>query len=338
MTNTPLCPHFGRCGGCLYQDLPASDYIQKKRLFITRSFADRGLSLELEAFIETPLHTRRRAGFKFANGRFGFCEHKGHALVDLKQCRLLTPRLEAMLPAFRDLTRRLGGTGEVFLLDTSAGIDVHFVVPKRTADLSISETVFAFVGQYPDIVRVQWNRVPLLEKVPLPVAAADSFLQPSVFGEETLIRLVSEQAAGCKTALDLFCGAGTFLNPLLARGIKATGYDIAGESLKRLGKNAVARDLFRNPLTADELNKTDLVVLDPPRQGAAAQVAELAAALVGRIVMVSCNPVSAARDAAVLIEKGWEIAHAVALDQFTYSNHVELILTFLKKNATKVLK
>lgn len=333
-----LCPHFGRCGGCLYQDLPHAAYIQKKRLFILRSFADKGINLTLDEFIETPLHTRRRAGFKFSSGRFGFYEHQGHGLIDLTECRLLTPRLEALLPAFRKVTRQVGGKGELFVLDTALGVDMRFVVSGRAADLAILEILSAFAGHQDDIVRIWWNHTPVLEKAPLPVPTADSFLQPSVFGEETLIRLVSEQAAGCRTAVDLFCGAGTFLIPLLAQGIKATGYDIAGESLKRLGTHAVARDLFRAPLTTDELDKTDLVVLDPPRQGAAAQAAALADSTVGRIVMVSCNPVTAARDTRLLTEKGWEIGRAVALDQFTYSNHIEIILTFLKKNATKVLK
>lgn len=322
------CPFFGRCGGCLYQDLPHEVYLEKKRQFIRRSFSDKGINLTLDDFIEVPLETRRRAGFKFSNGKIGFNEHKGHRLIDIDTCLLLTSGLNALLPAFRELIRQIGGSGELFVLETPMGVDVHILLPHKKADLSLWEKISLWAGQVPSVVRVLLNHTPVLEKAPLPVPSAESFLQPSVYGEETLIRHVLQASKGYKTAIDLFCGAGTFLKPLLNAGLKAIGYDIAGDSLKTLGKNAVARDLFRNPLSVEELNDIDFVVMDPPRAGAQLQTNELANATVQKIIMISCNPITAARDTAILLKNGKKLISAVGLDQFNYSNHVELILTF----------
>ena len=86
-----------------------------------------------------------------------------------------------------------------------------------------------------------------------------------------------------------------------------------------------ARDLFRRPLLPDELARFDAVVIDPPRAGAAAQVAELAASAVPVIAYVSCNPVTFARDARVLTGAGYQIDWILPVDQFRWSAHVELV-------------
>jgi 23S rRNA (uracil1939-C5)-methyltransferase len=89
-----------------------------------------------------------------------------------------------------------------------------------------------------------------------------------------------------------------------------------------------ARDLFRRPLRVDELNRFDAVVIDPPRPGAKAQTEELAASVVGRIVYVSCNVASFARDARILANGGYSLTRVTPVDQFLWSPHVELVGLF----------
>ena len=91
-----------------------------------------------------------------------------------------------------------------------------------------------------------------------------------------------------------------------------------------------ARDLFRRPLLPDELARFDAVVLDPPRAGAERQVAEIAQANVPTIAYVSCNPVTFARDAQVLVAAGYALQWVQVVDQFRWSSHVELAATFSK--------
>jgi 23S rRNA (uracil1939-C5)-methyltransferase len=88
------------------------------------------------------------------------------------------------------------------------------------------------------------------------------------------------------------------------------------------------RDLFKRPLAGAELAKFDAVVLDPPRAGAIAQAMALAASTVGRVVYVSCNAVSFARDARVLVDGGFCMGAIVPVDQFLWSSHIELVTTF----------
>jgi 23S rRNA (uracil1939-C5)-methyltransferase len=88
------------------------------------------------------------------------------------------------------------------------------------------------------------------------------------------------------------------------------------------------RDLFRRPLMPDELSKAGAVVIDPPRAGAEAQVAELARIPVPRIAYVSCNPVTFARDASVLTAAGYTLDWVQVVDQFRWSAHVELVACF----------
>ncbi|HEY2874617.1 MAG TPA: hypothetical protein VGJ56_22020, partial [Reyranella sp.] len=102
---------------------------------------------------------------------------------------------------------------------------------------------------------------------------------------------------------------------------------------RKIGGNRVTaerRDLFRNPVLSKELDSFDAVVLDPPRAGAAAQVAEIARSKVRRVVYASCDPGSFARDARTLQDAGYRLEKLKAIDQFLWSGHVELIALFVK--------
>jgi 23S rRNA (uracil1939-C5)-methyltransferase len=92
----------------------------------------------------------------------------------------------------------------------------------------------------------------------------------------------------------------------------------------------VHRDLFRNPLRADELASFDAVLLDPPRAGAREQVMQIAASALSRVVYVSCNPASWARDAKHLADAGFRLADLRPVGQFRWSTHVELASLFVR--------
>ena len=102
--------------------------------------------------------------------------------------------------------------------------------------------------------------------------------------------------------------------------------DGLGAGLKSIA--AEARDLDRRPLLAADLAKVDVAVFDPPRAGAAAQAAQLVASRVARVVAVSCNPATFARDAAILIAGGLTLDRVQVVDQFLWSPHIELVAVF----------
>ena len=98
-----------------------------------------------------------------------------------------------------------------------------------------------------------------------------------------------------------------------------------------MGDNGCQRDLFRNPVSPDELKGVDLAVLDPPRAGAKEQVLQLAETQIPRIIMVSCAPKTGARDIKILTDAGWHLTEMIPVDQFTYSNHIEIVAVLEKK-------
>jgi len=143
-----------------------------------------------------------------------------------------------------------------------------------------------------------------------------------------------------KKIADLFAGVGTFALPL-AEGAEVHAVEGDPAMVAALDKasrqteglkpiRAEARDLFRRPLEPDEFKYVTGVVIDPPRAGAEAQIGRLAEAKVPVIAMVSCNPVTFARDAKVLVQAGYVLDWVQVVDQFRWSAHVELVGRFIR--------
>ncbi len=142
-----------------------------------------------------------------------------------------------------------------------------------------------------------------------------SFLQPSLEGERALAVLVFDAVGAAASVADLYAGCGSFTFPLAQ---KASVHAVEGEPLALQALKAAAersgarvsaecRDLNQRPLLADELKRYQAVVFDPPRAGAGAQAAQLAAAGPALVVAVSCNPATLARDARTLASGGYRL-------------------------------
>src|SRR5690606_1697007 len=171
--------------------------------------------------------------------------------------------------------------------------------------------------------------------VPLPPGG---FLQAVPEAEAAMVSRAVESVRGAKKIADLFCGAGTFTFPLatvapvLAADAAAAGIAAlkagAGTAKGLKPITAEARDLFRRPLAPYDLRGCDAIVLDPPRAGAREQTAQLPGTKAHTVVYVSCNPVTFARDARLLIDAGFRLERVTPVDQFLWSAHVELVGVF----------
>ncbi len=165
-----------------------------------------------------------------------------------------------------------------------------------------------------------------------------AFLQATTHGEAALLSAVKEITFGTDKIVDLFAGCGTFALPLSrhAEVLAVENDENMIHALDRAwraasGLKAVTtetRDLFRRPLLADDFRGVDAVVIDPPRAGADAQIAELKQTTVARIAYVSCHPTSFARDARQLVNAGFTLDWIQVVDQFRWSAHVELVASF----------
>ena len=337
------CPFFGLCGGCQFQDMPFADYLKMKTRKVQDALAHKAIDIDIDPILSIPPQTRRRATFAYAPGKFGFNEKKSHRLINITECRLLVPELQAFIDPLRQLAAVIGGSGHAAVLMTDIGADIAFltdkpaVKAKRRAkkssgiSLDIVESIAFFCQTYP-VVRFVFNDELMYQAVQLS-DPSNVFLQPSVLGEETLVRLVLDGVKGAASAVDLFCGLGTFTIPMHTAGIRVTGYDVTEQSiaaLRKKGINAKTRDLFRMPLSAAELNGYDAVVLDPARAGADAVCRQLAESDVPKVVMVSCNPATFARDARTLLNGGYRLEKVTPVDQFIFSEHIELVGVFQK--------
>ena len=199
-----------------------------------------------------------------------------------------------------------------------------------------------------EIARLTWNDETIATRaqpsqhfdgitvVPPPGA----FLQATVPGENALRASVTDAVGGAKHIVDLFAGSGTFALPL-ARNAAVHAVESDPNMLQSLDHawrhasdmhqvTTEIRDLFRRPLVPLDLRKIDAVVIDPPRAGAEAQVNELAQSDIPIIAMVSCNPITFAKDAKTLINSGFSLTWVDVVDQFRWSPHIELAAQFTK--------
>lgn len=299
----------------------------------------------------------------------GYREAGSHRLVELAECAVLVPQFVELLPPLRKLLIQIGqsaaargkgrkghgqGPGrmaaDVELTLADQGVDIG--IKGLTAEgLAITEAMLDFArahklarltldqGYGPETV---WEPEPATitlsgVEVPLPPG---SFLQATADGEAALIGAAREWLADAPTVADLFSGLGTFAFALAGPQTKVLAVEAARDAhlackgaAGRVQRpvHALHRDLFRNPLMTEELNRFAAVLLDPPRAGAREQVERLADSTVERIVYISCNPSSWARDAALLVESGYILAELRPVGQFRWSTHVELASLFVRR-------
>lgn len=348
----PPCRHFPVCGGCQLQHLDDAAYAQ----FVIDRIAGALSAHDLEADIRPPMlsppRTRRRATLhaEAKGGRvsIGFTEQSSHTLVDVLECHILAPELFAVVAPLRKLLTRLGikRRADIHMTLCDQGIDL--LVGGRADGLAAAEAIIAFC-QANGIARfaiddglgpeTRWEPEPVtvtLGGVPVPFPHG-GFLQATADGEAALVAAVREAVGSARLTADLFAGLGTFALSLDGKIYAAEAARDAIMALKstagRTGRQVFAdhRDLYRRPLTAEELGRFDAIVLDPPRAGARDQAAALAVARTPIIAYVSCNPSSFARDARAMCDGGYRIDWIQPVGQFRWSTHVEMAARFSRQ-------
>jgi 23S rRNA (uracil1939-C5)-methyltransferase len=348
----PICRHFGVCGGCATQHWALARYFEWKRDLVLAALARARVPAPVAEIVDAHGAGRRRAVFHAASGgkpfAAGFMARRSHDIVPIEECPVLVPALERALPVMRRIA--------TLVRPTAKPLDLHFTAADNGLDADLRgvgklgpklEAALVTLAVQSKLLRITRHGAPLaqLAEPALKVGTANVMLPPGTFlqataaGEAALAALVLEAANGAKHAADLFSGIGTFALRLAAF-VPVSAFDMDAGAIAALARAANAqglkpvqaerRDLFRWPLTADELKRFDFVVLDPPRQGAEAQVRVLAASRVKRIAYVSCDADTFARDAATLIAGGYKLKAVTPVDQFRYSPHVELVGVFSK--------
>lgn len=345
----PPCPHYDFCGNCSLQHVNITYYQKWKEQKVVDAFSKMGLSPRKwlpPIFLKG--QNRRRATFSLTKqkGRtlLGYYQRRSKLIFDIQTCEVISSELLEAALFFKPLLAPL-------ILEDQT-IDIFVQKVGKQLDLVISEipslpkSVVKELCQIPGVGRVSLktnrgiqvvseNKLLFITfgslRVALPPA---SFLQPTEEGEKTLVQSILSALPTGKVFADLFSGAGTFSGPLLNQGevhafednphsVRSLTEAAKGKSLK-----VFKRELFKNPVRREELNRFDAIIFDPPRAGCPEQSNELARSRCKFLIGVSCNPATFARDALYLIKGGYRLKSLQIIDQFLWSHHVEVIGTF----------
>jgi 23S rRNA (uracil1939-C5)-methyltransferase len=352
----PICPHFGTCGGCALQHWAPAPYRDWKRGLVVEALTEMGFAAAgdlVDPLIDAHGEGRRRAVFhawRRAHDvlEVGFAALRAHHVVAIDHCPVLAPSLSGVIEASWAIAEALAAERkplDIQVTATAAGLDVDV---RGSGPLTAGRmTALARLAEKHRLARLTRHGETIAQRA-LPTVAMGSarvvlppgaFLQATAAGEAALAALVLEHCAAAKSVADLFAGVGPFALRLAERAkvMAADNDEGAVAALRDAAKTprlkpitAERRDLFTRPFVTKELARLDAVVFDPPRQGAQMQSRELAASPVPILVAVSCNPLTFARDARILVDGGYRLMRVTPVDQFLYSAHVELVARFEK--------
>ncbi|MFL2845798.1 MAG: class I SAM-dependent RNA methyltransferase [Candidatus Puniceispirillaceae bacterium] len=364
----PRCDVFPACGGCRFQHWDETAIREwKKSLLVTFLMQSNVPIGDMRPFYSSPQKSRRRASFHLkclADGAIvGFREYMGQHIIALHGCVVLHPALldlQTKLQQFASANFPAGFAANAhanlldkhssysddsnicLYLDPISGAKPFssdlliklgdWAASIKLARLSINDQGRPMVLFAPEQAVVGFGKITVS---PPPGA----FMQATRDGEAVLQASIAEIAGTDRHFVDLFAGCGTLSLPLLDQAARLLAVEQSEGALAALRAGADAaglggrvsvkvRNLFDAPLVARELGGFDMAILDPPRRGAAAQCQMLAKADIAKIAMISCNPASFARDASILINAGFKLNWVQVIDQFLFSNHLEIVGAF----------
>jgi 23S rRNA (uracil1939-C5)-methyltransferase len=353
------CPHFGDCGGCALQHWAGGPYLSWKADQIRQALARVRIETEILPPFAAGQGSRRRLALHARRvGRevvLGFKARRSWRVVAIHACTVADPRLVASLANLAAIAEpflehpKSAPTLHVTLTLTGLDIDVTGV-ERRSGGLSADARLRAAeAAARADVARVTLAgegvyqaRAPIVRmgaaSVALPPGA---FLQAAPAAEAAMVDFVVQVASGARKIADLYCGVGAFtfplaaIAPVVAADVSASAVEAmvsaAGTAPGLKSITASARDLDRRPFLARDLAGVDVLVFDPPRAGAPVQCGEIARAGCARVVAVSCNPATFARDARILVDGGFCLDRVMPVDQFLWSPHIELVGVFSRE-------
>ena len=355
------CIHYDRCGGCTLQHVTPEFYRYWKGETVKDALFKQGLRpRHWRAPVFLGDHNRRRVTFTAIRQRgkivMGYYRRRSQQVTDVESCLIADPSLlelrNTIKPFLRGLLVDDGKPTDIFLQKVDDMVDMVITGPvgeKGKPDRRVCDVLTRLLDVSP-VARISWRAdekdkiTPLLGKrqvvaafgpliVKLPPAA---FMQPTREGERVLVNAVLAALPQHGKFADLFSGCGTFSGPMLERG-SVDAWESVPRMVQALARAAgelpltvFQRDLARNPLRRDEVNRYDAVVFDPPRGGCPEQALAMASSRVRTLVGVSCNPATFARDARILCGGGYELQSLQVVDQFLWSHHVEMVGVFTK--------
>jgi 23S rRNA (uracil1939-C5)-methyltransferase len=359
----PRCPHFGICGGCATQHADERTQMAAKQRWLEDCLERIG-KVTPETLMpivygpEWGYRHRARLSVRHVPGKgamVGFRERRSTHVADMRECHVLPERISLLIPPLRRLVESLAIRErlpqiEVAVGDNAAALVFRHLLPLSSQDEALLKDFAAKHGIHvwlqpggPDSAHPVHPAVSELY-YELPEFGVRIRFRPTDFTQvnhamnrvlvSRAVRLLDPQPG--ERVADLFCGLGNFSLPLAARGAQVVGFEGNRELVERARENAAANgvtaqfevvDLFKAGIAP--FGPFQKILLDPPREGAIELIKSLPQGWPRRIVYVSCDPATLARDAAVLVHtKGLRLAAAGVVNMFPHTAHVESVAVF----------
>ena len=354
---TPRCPYFGVCGGCQQQHASVALQQRSKRAALQRM-----MKHEVDEVIDgTPWGYRRRARLslnyqpKTQQLQMGFRKANASDIVDIRQCPVLVPRLEALLPALHDCLNHLKSARQLGHIELVLADNGPLMVLRHTAALPAAdkEKLECFSHAH-DVALYLAPQSEILEHVAGEAPWYTSNGLRLTFSPRDFIQVndgVNQKMVATALAwldvqpedrvLDLFCGMGNFTLPLAQHAAEVIGVEGVPALVEKGRENAALNHLqnvtfFHENLEEDVTRQAwakhgvDKVLLDPARAGAPGVMAHIIKLAPTRMVYVSCNPATLARDSDALLQAGYQIQRLAMLDMFPHTGHLESMVLFVR--------
>ncbi len=350
----PPCPWVASCGGCPWQHVTYAAQLAAKAANVHEALARiAGVQARRELpIIASPDEWRYRHRIRLHvdhDRRVGYVRPRSQEVVEIDACVVAEPAISAVLPALRALVRGLATTVDSVELTTNGrgGIVVHMSASGafRPADATSITTLLAGGGSVAGVRIVgrgwhhEWGDASITTAEhgasPQLVQRAGTFSQVNAAANRLLVEVVRQLATPARKVLDLFCGAGNLSLPLAATGAAVVGIDreraaieaaVASAAASRLTAARFETASAEHFLRQQGYTGADLVLLDPPRGGAGKVAQQLARLRPPRILYVSCDPATLARDVRTLATAQYVVDRVQPLDLFPQTEHVETVL------------
>ncbi|MDA3903844.1 MAG: 23S rRNA (uracil(1939)-C(5))-methyltransferase RlmD [Desulfuromusa sp.] len=356
----PECPVAGECGGCQWQHLAYSEQLQwKESLFretLTRQCGtnpDKILPI-VPAADEWNYRSRVQIKCSNPNATFvtGFYRPKSHSVISIDRCPIIAPELNTLLAHLRKLINRTVHAKYIPQIDLAvddnrkcsavihyAGSDLSSLAALLKAGSLVADMLIKS-GSKSKLFPIQGEGVLQIsvDRPPMKLAyAVGSFAQINLEQNRTLVAAVLglSSLTGRERILDLYCGMGNFSLPLARRAKQVIGVEESAASIKMAGENGRQNQIenveFYSQSAEGALsrfsqqNSVDLLFLDPPRIGAIATMKELLKTPVNKVIYVSCDPQTLARDLKLLVNGGYELVSSQPFDMFPQTHHCESV-------------
>ncbi len=362
---TPLCPHFSQCGGCQQQHISLKLQQQSKATAL-RALLERETGVQTGEVLTVGAQAygyrrRTRLGLLFQpkTGRLlmGYRQANSTELVDIRICPILRPELSELLVPLREClqglqaVKRLGHL-ELVLADNGPLLVLRHLEPLSHADrdaltaFADSHQIAVWLAPQSDELDCLRGAAPVyrIDDLELQFSPRD-FIQVNGEVNRQMVALALQwlEPDASERVLDLFCGMGNFTLPLAKRsgqviGVEGVAALVANGQYNALNNSLNNVTFYHENLELDAAKQPwasegfDKVLLDPARGGAQGVMSLIAAWSPRRIVYVSCNPSTLARDSKTLLAAGYSAARVAMLDMFPHSGHLESMVLFIKSS------